>query len=60
MMEVEHARQSNPVEIVTVLADFNFVFPEPAFFADLEENEETFVLKRAGWEKEKDLPVIDV
>ena len=36
----EQARQAEPVEIVTVLADSNFTFPSPKFYIDLEKDGE--------------------
>ena len=43
---VEHARQTNPLKMSTVLADTNFAFPEPEFFAQLEDTTETMLLAK--------------
>jgi len=36
LVKFEQARQAEPVDMVTILADTNFVFPGPEFYAELE------------------------
>ena len=47
----EWARQAEPVDILTVLAESNFLFPAPEFYADLENEGERGSRVAAGFRR---------